>query len=346
MPVTIDTPAIKKAAETLRNARKSGAQYLNPVHTQVGGPGLIFRSIARLLTSNAETVPKKPLGPFQTDASLFEAEPLTGLRVTWMGHSTALIEVDGCRILTDPVWSERASPVQFAGPKRFFAPTLNIADLPRLDAVIVSHDHYDHLDKAAIAAMAKLDTRFYCSLGVGRYLRQWGVAAEKITELDWTQSAEIAKGCTLTATPTRHFSGRSMWNRYQTLWSSFVIRGPKHTVFYGADSGWFEGFAEIGRQYGPFDLTMLEVGAYDPDWASIHLGPDRAADAHLALRGRQMMPIHWGLFNLAFHDWWQPVERLQEVAAEKGISLFLPEPGAPAEVGELLLDTQLWRRHR
>lgn len=309
----------------------------------MGGAGMMIETLARLATNRSETVPRTQLGPFRTDVSIFDTEPGSGLRVTWMGHSTALIEIDGCRILTDPVWCERASPIQSMGPRRFFAPPLAISELPPLDAVIVSHDHYDHLDKSAIAALGQRGTAFYCSLGVGRYLQEWGVDGDKITELDWVQSVELAGGCTLTAVPARHFSGRSMWNRFETLWSSFVIRGSRNSVFYGADSGWFDGFAEIGERFGPFDLTMLEIGAYDPAWASIHLGPDRAAEAHLALRGRLMMPIHWGLFNLALHAWRQPIERLGEIAPGMGISLFLPQPGLPAEVAQQRLDTQWWR---
>ena len=328
----------------LKPARKDDKKFQNPVPTQMGGLRLMVESIGRLATSRAERVPSPPLGPFRTDLAAFEPEPMSGLRITWMGHSTALIEVDGCRILTDPVWCERASPVQFLGPKRFFEAPLDIADLPPLDAVLVSHDHYDHLDKRAIAALAQRGTPFFCSLGVGKYLAAWGVAADKITELNWMQSVDLGQGCTLTATPSRHFSGRSISNRFETLWSSFVIRGSRNTVFFGADSGWFDGFAEIGQSFGPFDLTMLEIGAFDPAWSNIHLGPDRAAEAHLALRGRQMMPIHWGLFNLAFHDWWQPIERLIEIAPDKGISLFLPQPGQPAEVSQALVDSQWWRR--
>ena len=309
----------------------------------MAGAGAILQALARLATNRNETVPRTTLGPFHTDLSIFDSECGSGLRVTWIGHSTALIEIDGCRILTDPVWCQRASPLQFIGPRRFFAPPLTLSQLPPLDAVIVSHDHYDHLDGSAIAALGQRGAPFYCPLGVGRYLRQWGVASDKITELDWMQSAGLAHGCLLTGVPARHFSGRSMWNRFGTLWSSFVIRGSRNSVFYGADSGWFDGFAEIGERFGPFDLSMLEIGAYDPAWATIHLGPDRAAQAHLALRGRLMMPIHWGLFNLALHAWRQPIERLSEIAPSMGISLFLPQPGLPAEVAQQPLNTQWWQ---
>jgi L-ascorbate metabolism protein UlaG (beta-lactamase superfamily) len=243
--------------------------------------------------------------------------------------------------LVDPVWDERASPSRWAGPKRFFAAPVRLEDLPELDVVLVSHDHYDHLGKVTVRRLAGLESirgvRWVTSLGVGEVLRQFGVRAEQISELDWTESVKVG-GLEITAVPSRHFSGRSMFNRFETLWSAFVLKGAKHTVYFGADSGWWEGFAEIGAAYGPFDLTMLEIGAFDPLWAAIHLGPDGAARAFEALGGADpqrrglMMPIHWGLFDLALHGWRQPIERLLELAREKKIRLWFPEPGRPTEV--------------
>ena len=269
---------------------------------------------------------------------MYAAAPESGLRVTWMGHSSLLVEIDGVRVLIDPVWDERASPVRWAGPKRFFAAPVRLEDLPPVDVVLVSHDHYDHLGKATIQRLAKLASmrgaQWVTSLGVGSSLQAFGVDASRITELDWTQRVEVADGrLEITALPARHFSGRGMFNRFETLWSSFVLKGAKHSVYFGADSGWWEGFAEIGAAYGPFDLTMLEIGAYDALWSGIHLGPDGAAKAFAALGGTGLlMPIHWGLFDLALHAWRQPIERLLEVAAERGIRLWAPEPGQPTEV--------------
>jgi L-ascorbate metabolism protein UlaG (beta-lactamase superfamily) len=259
-----------------------------------------------------------------------------------------LVEIDGAKVLVDPVWDERASPSRWAGPKRFFAAPLRLEDLPKVDVVLVSHDHYDHLGEATIRRLAGLEsmreTKWVTSLGVGESLRQFGVTEEKIAELDWTQSV-VVSGLQITATPSRHFSGRGMFNRFETLWSAFVLKGTKHTVYFGADSGWWEGFAEIGAAYGPFDLTMLEIGAFDVLWDGIHLGPDGAARAFEALGGKGlMMPIHWGLFDLALHAWRQPIERLLELAAEKKIKLWVPEPGAPTEVvAGAELQSDWWR---
>jgi len=209
--------------------------------------------------------------------------------------------------------------------------------------VLVSHDHYDHLGEVTIRRLVRLESmqraRWVTSLGVGEVLRRFGVDGARISELDWTQSVTVAEGALeITAVPARHFSGRGMFNRFETLWSAFVLKGAKHKVYFGADSGWWEGFAEIGTAYGPFDLVMLEIGAFDVMWDGIHLGPDGAARAFEALGGADperrglMMPIHWGLFDLALHAWRQPMERLLEIAGKRGIPLWAPEPGRPTEV--------------
>src|ERR1700733_1168428 len=320
----------------LARARKEGRKFLNPVPTTIGGLGTIFKVLPRFLSSKEEKVPKRPLGPFRTDASVYGTGPASGLRVTWMGHSTMLLEIDGARGLIDPVWDERASPSKWAGPKRFFAAPVGVEELPRVDVVLVSHDHYDHLGEETIRRLAGMESmrgvRWVTSLGVGGTLREFGVDRAAISELDWTESVEVG-GVKVTAVPSRHFSGRGMFNRFETLWSAFVLKGAKHTVYFGADSGWWEGFAEIGAAYGPFDLTMLEIGAFDALWDAIHLGPDGAARAFEALGGKGlMMPIHWGLFDLALHAWRQPIERMLELAGERGIMLWAPEPGQPTEV--------------
>ncbi|MHB1674715.1 MAG: MBL fold metallo-hydrolase [Acidobacteriaceae bacterium] len=337
---------LRPAAETFGPAGMLGNKFLNPVPTSVMGLGHAGRMMRRLLLERRQGDPKHALGPFRTDTSRYAVPPVRGLRVTWMGHSCVLIEIDGVRILTDPAWSDRASLVQFAGPKRFYPPTLDLKDLPPLDAVLLSHDHYDHLDRATIEQLAGLlkgeSTRFICSLGLRQYLESWGIAPQRITELNWGQTANLRRDCQITATPARHFSGRGLWGRNETLWSSFAIRGNSHNIFFGADSGMFPGFRAIGDACGPFDLTMLEIGAYDADWPDIHMGPLHAAQAHIDLRGKLLLPIHWGLFNLAFHPWREPIERLMTAAAEKNIALFLPTPGSPAEVTGASLQTFWW----
>src|SRR6185437_6705012 len=210
-------------------------RFLNPIPTGLMAPHKTLHMLRRWILEGKRGNPTEPVGPFPADLEAFD-RPTRGLRVTWMGHSSLLIEIDGSRILTDPVWSERASFVSFAGPKRFYPPPLALDDLPPLDAVLLSHDHYDHLDRATIEQLAILlkddRTRFVASLGLRKNLESWGVLSHSITELNWGQSITLGPDCSITATPARHFSGRSLWGRNETLWSSFVIRGPRHNIFF------------------------------------------------------------------------------------------------------------------
>lgn len=328
---------------SIAGARKKGKKFLNPIPTEDAGFGKMIPILREYYGNKAENTPKQQLGPFKTDVSVLNSPPETGLRITLIGHSSLLIEVDGKRFLTDPVWSERVSFSSFFGPKRFFKPPIALEDLPALDAIIISHDHYDHLDKDTIKFFAGKNIRFICSLGVCVHLERWGIEPNYITELDWGDSVMIGTDCNITATPSRHFSGRGITGRNETLWSSFVIKGHTHNIFFGADSGWFPGFKEIGDTFGPFDLTMLEIGAYGQYWPDIHMGPDNASNAHLALHGKLMMPIHWGTFNLAPHAWYEPIERLLNYAEDKHIELFVPEPGKPEEPRAFL--SNWWKKY-
>jgi L-ascorbate metabolism protein UlaG (beta-lactamase superfamily) len=336
----------------LRRAEKLGRKFQNPVPTEVGGGGLFFKVLLQFILNREERFPKRPLGPFRTDTSIYATAPKTGLRVTWMGHASTLVEIDGVRILLDPVWDERASPVQWFGPRRFFAAPLALEDLPRIDVVLVSHDHYDHLGTGTLRRLAVLqpEAQWVTSLGVGAILRGLGVHTEQTTDLDWTESTRVkapgGAACEITSLPSRHFSGRSAFNRFETLWGSFVLRGAKHKVYFGADSGWWEGFAEIGAAHGPFDLTMLEIGAFNELWKQIHMGPDGAARSFRDMDATGLlMPIHWGLFDLALHAWRQPIERLNEIAHAEGLKLWSPEPGLPTDVVRGVdLRSDWWRR--
>jgi L-ascorbate metabolism protein UlaG (beta-lactamase superfamily) len=321
----------------LKRAEKVGRKFQNPVETGVGGLGLMFKVLRQYVTNKEERVPRLALGPFRTDLRVYQRAPAGGLRITWFGHSSMLIEIDDVRVLVDPVWDERASPVGWMGPKRFFDAPLRLEDLPDLDAVLISHDHYDHLGKQTIRRLSRLSAaahaQWITSLGVAKELQKFGLETKKIAELNWTESTVVSEKLIITALPARHFSGRSPWNRFETLWSSFVLKGTRHNIYFGADSGLWDGFGEITRKYGPFDLTMLEVGAYNELWKSIHMGPQGAAQAFAEMGASGLlMPIHWGLFDLALHDWRQPIKHITELADQAGIRLWVPEPGVPTEV--------------
>ena len=310
-----------------------GKRFQNPVPTEVGGLSTIFKVGPRFFTGTAARSPQRPLGPFHTEPSNYGRNPESGLRVTWFGHSSSLLELDGARILIDPVWDLRAAPLQWIGPKRFFPPTLALKDLPPIDAVLISHDHFGHLGEGTVRQLAGTKsmehTRWITPLGVGAILAGFGVNRSLVTELDWTQQA-TAGAVTITALPARHFSGRSLFNRFESLWASFALTGPQHRVYYGADSGEWDGFSEIGEAFGPFDLTMLEIGASDPLWIDIHMGPEGAVRSFRSMGGHGLlMPIHWGLFDLALHPWQQPIE---SISAVDGLKLWSPTPGAPTEV--------------
>jgi L-ascorbate metabolism protein UlaG (beta-lactamase superfamily) len=256
--------------------------------------------------------------------------PETALRVTWLGHSTLWLEVDGVRILTDPVFGNRASPVGFMGPKRYHPTPVALADMPEFDVLLLSHDHYDHLCRSSIERLAKRSVHVVTSLGVGAHLEAYGFAPELIHELDWHESVE-RPGVRFTATPAQHFSGRGLGDRNSTLWSSWVIQTSHHKLFFSGDTGLFPELADIGRKFGPFDLTMLEVGAYHPAWGDIHLGPKNALVAHRMLQGKVLLPVHWGTFDLALHAWNAPAEELYTGAGEHGARLIMPELGQALE---------------
>jgi len=254
-----------------------------------------------------------------------------------------LIEIDGVRILTDPVWGPRASPSVLIGPKRFQPVPVSLREMPPVDIVIVSHDHYDHLDYPTIRALAKTNVPFVTSLGVGAHLEYWGVQAQRITELDWWQSYAIPNtSVVLTAAPSQHFSGRGLKDRNATLWSSFAIRSPQHAVFFSGDTGLTTEYQSIREQLGPFDVVMLEVGAFYPAWGDIHLGPDNALKAH-AMLGGIFMPVHWGTFSLAMHAWDQPAERLLELAPQTDAQLLMPLLGQPVEPAHTEMVNPWWR---
>ena len=260
----------------------------------------------------------------------FATPPASGLRVTWLGHSTSIVELGGIRLLIDPVWSKYSGPSNWYGPGRFHAPPLPLSELPEIAAVVISHDHYDHLDTKTIKALSDSGHSFITPLGVGSHLRYWGVPADRITELDWWQEVTLS-GVRLVCTPARHFSGRSLWDRNATLWAGWAMIAPDKRVFFSGDTGMHPAFREIGERLGPFDLTLIETGAYNVSWRDVHLGPEQAVRAHQLVGGKLMIPVHWGTFDLALHSWTEPAERVMVAAEKAGVALAIPQPGQPLE---------------
>jgi L-ascorbate metabolism protein UlaG (beta-lactamase superfamily) len=326
-------PEGERLARIRRSPNYHDGAFRNPDATSLATTGSTWKTIRQWLGGHEQRVPPGPRPIVSLTQADFATPPASGLRATWLGHSTVLVEIDGARILFDPVWARRASPSSLIGPKRFHEPPLALDDLPPLDAIVASHDHYDHLDRGVVRALSQSATqsraRFLVPLGVGAHLERWGVAAERITELDWSESATVGP-LTLTATPARHFSGRSFNNGNHTLWASWSVAGPRHRVFHSGDTGPFAGLVDIGTAHGPFDLTFIKIGAYGETWPDIHLTPEQAVDAHTKLRGNLLLPIHWGTFNLAFHAWDEPAERVV-TAARAGTRLIIPKPGESVE---------------
>ncbi len=304
-----------------------------PVIQGLRDPSVPMPSIGDFLFRGERRVPAAPL-PSADPRQSWQRAPASGLRATWLGHSTVLLEIGGLRVLTDPVWGPRASPLRFLGPRRFQPVPIPLARMPRVDVVVISHDHYDHLDFPTIRALASIDVPFVTSLGVGAHLEAWGVAPERITELDWWETHHVpGSGVAVTAAPSQHFSGRSFKSRNNTLWSSLVIRSERHGVFFSGDTGLTTQYAEIRERLGPFDLVMLEVGAFHPAWGDIHLGPENALKAFSLLGGGVLLPVHWGTFSLAMHAWDQPAEALYALGSESAVPLLMPQLGEPVEPG-------------
>ncbi|MES2306071.1 MAG: MBL fold metallo-hydrolase [Gemmatimonadota bacterium] len=290
---------------------------------------------------NQHRSPDAPIPVVARKRGDFDMPPTTGLRVTWLGHSTLLLEIAGQRILIDPVWSERASGFRSVGPRRFFPPLISLADLPPIDLVVLSHDHYDHLDESVVRELAARGIPFLAPLGVGTDLARWGIAASQCTELDWWESFRIG-GITITATPARHFSSRGLLDHGQSLWCGFAFVSDRHRVYYAGDTAMQDEFIAIGERLGPFDLVMIEVGAYNALWADVHLGPEQAVRAHQLARGVVLLPIHWGMFDLALHGWTEPIERTLEAAMDAGIAVATPRPGESFELANGIPAERWW----
>jgi L-ascorbate metabolism protein UlaG (beta-lactamase superfamily) len=314
-------------------------KFLNPVPSHTMKPDALGETLRRQFFGDEKRVPDQPI-PIVPLTKAELTKPEEGLRATWMGHSTVLVDIDGMRVLTDPIWSERCSPFQWAGPKRFFPAPAALSDVEGVDAVVISHDHYDHLDMATVIALARAGAHIVVPLGIGAHLERWNIPQSQFTELDWGEQKRIG-ALTFTSIRGRHFSGRGLRHGDATQWASWSIAGSAHRVFYSGDTGWFDGMIDQGVRYGPFDLTLIKIGAYGETWPDIHVNPEQAVQLHKAMRGNVLLPVHWATFNLAYHDWWEPGDRI--VAASQGITLTTPRPGEMVDLAKELPASRWWR---
>ncbi len=267
--------------------------------------------------------------------------PAPGLRAWWLGHASVLIEIDGARILTDPVLSQRTSPFQFVGPKRLHPAPLPLADWKNIDAVVISHDHFDHLDMDTIRQLARGGTYFYVGLGIGAHLQRWGVPLIQIHEMDWWDQLTV-KGVAIHCTPARHYSGRKSMDN-STLWSSWMVKGPTHSAYFSGDTGYAPHFKAIRERLGAPQLALIKIGAYGDTWLDIHMNPEAAVQAHKDLGATTMLPVHWATFNLAYHDWAEPIERTVAAAKAQGVQLVAPRVGERVELGAGVENRVWWR---
>ncbi|HEX5741756.1 MAG TPA: MBL fold metallo-hydrolase [Pilimelia sp.] len=264
-----------------------------------------------------------------------------GLRVTWLGHASTLVECAGGAVLLDPVFSRRCSPVPGVGPRRLHRPPRALRDLPALSAVVISHDHYDHLDMRTVRRLAAAQpVSFVVPLGVGAHLRRWGVPEARVAELDWGERVRYGE-LTLTAVPAQHHSGRTP-ARNRTLWAGWVVAGAGHRVYHAGDTGYFPELADLGAAHGPFDVTLLPVGGYDPMWPDALLTPEQAVRAHRALGGRLLLPVRWATFPVGRHPWREPADRVVAAAARAGVPLAVPRPGEAVDPAQPPPMTPWW----
>jgi len=338
------TPAGDRLTRIGRSANYRDGHFRYPIETSMMAPGVSYwQLLMKYLRPVANREPTKPLPSIKTDLSRLEADSAGANPVlVWFGHSSYLIKVAGQTILVDPVFSDRPSPISVLGTKSYPGSNVyTVDDLPAIDVVVITHDHYDHLDYDTILKLIPKARQFHTALGVGAHLARWGVPESAIHEYDWEEGGPAGRGLTLRAVMARHFSGRGLVNG-KTLWTAFVLQAPSHTLFLGGDSGYGPHFKEIGDQYGPFDLALLEAGQYDVQWPFIHMMPEETVQAAVDLRANVLMPVHWGKFTLALHPWTEPVERVLKKAGELNVTVTTPLIGEPVVVGKTYPQKRWW----
>ena len=304
------------------------------------GPGKMLSTLGKMLKGVPDSRPDFDI-PVEKIDSMEIVENVSETKLIWFGHSAFLLQIDGKNILLDPMLGDVPAPHPMLGKKRFSRELpIEIEKLPAIDAIIISHDHYDHLDYESIQKLKGKTKEFYVPLGVGAHFLAWGVAAENIHELNWWDEIKH-ENIALAFAPSRHFSGRGL-TRNNTLWGSWIIKGTKDNIYFSGDGGYGPHFKEIGEKYGPFDFAMMECGQYNENWAQIHMMPEESAQAAVDVKAKMMMPIHWGAFTLALHSWTDPIERVSKKAAELQMPLIAPKIGEPIYLNGEILDFEKW----
>jgi L-ascorbate metabolism protein UlaG (beta-lactamase superfamily) len=340
-PVFGKAPAGARLQRIRQSTHYKDDHFENLVPTPVALEGVsMFKMFRDMSHRPADVKPPHPLPSVHTN---LRALPKDRATIVWFGHSSYLLQINQTTILVDPVFSGHASPVSFMAKAFPGTGVYTAADMPDVDIMLLTHDHYDHLDYKTIREMIPTVKHYCTSLGVGAHLESWGVSGDKITELDWWESwrAETNERITFTATPARHFSGRS-FKRGGTLWSSFVLKAGGYSLFLGGDSGYEQHFKEIGERFGPFDLALLECGQYGKNWPYIHMMPEKVVQAALDLRAAALMPVHWAKFTLSLHPWDEPIRRVTAAAAERGMTMATPVIGQPVVVGATYPNDRWW----
>lgn len=302
----------------------------------------MMETLGEFMEEGEDRAPKGPLP--MLFPSRAQIHPDSAMKVIWFGHSAFLVVIDGKNILFDPMFGEVAAPHPWLGTPRYNPELpIDVEDLPAIDAVFFSHDHYDHLDHWSVIALKEKVQHWYVPLGVENHLIEWQIAADDITAMAWGENAE-QDGLQISFTPSRHFSGRGLTDRFATLWGSWVVQGKHEKLFFSGDGGYGEHFKAIGEQYGPFDLALMECGQYNDKWAEIHMMPEETAQAAKDVRSKVMMPIHWGQFTLSLHAWNDPVVRVTQAAETIQQKVITPKMGAVVQLSDDMVIDPWWMK--